>query len=210
MDRYLVRVTVLSTALLAGVPALRHHAATVGDVYIPVGGRNHTAAVMAARLQDAPFADPFEARLAAYTDLRRAIADDLLRDAVAGADARDEFRAILATAIQQARRDAQPGDILCAEIVGRLLGSVRRDFASRQPAEQQAMFIEVPAVPVVRVNDFYPPDAPLATVPPLLLQQLEPLPPELQYRFLGNALILLDVDTRLIVDVVSNAFRKTT
>ena len=42
-------------------------------------------------------------------------------------------------------------------------------------------------------------------MPPLLLTQLPPLPPELQYRFLGRALILLDADANLIVDVVPDA-----
>ena len=68
---------------------------------------------------------------------------------------------------------------------------------------------EVPAVPAVHVNDFYPEGEPLGTVPPSLLRQLDPLPPELQYRFLSNALILLDIDTALIVDFIPNAFERT-
>jgi hypothetical protein len=61
----------------------------------------------------------------------------------------------------------------------------------------------------MHVNDFYPEGEPLATVPPSLLQRLELLPPELQYRFLGNALILLDIDTALIVDFIPNAFQRS-
>jgi hypothetical protein len=68
---------------------------------------------------------------------------------------------------------------------------------------------EVPEVSSVRVNDFYPEGEPLATVPPSLLQQLEPLPPELQYRFLASALILLDIDTHLIVDFIPNALQRS-
>ena len=68
---------------------------------------------------------------------------------------------------------------------------------------------EVPEVASVRVNDFYPEGEPLGTVPPSLLQQLDPLPQELQYRFLATSLILLDVDTLLIVDVIPDAFRRS-
>jgi hypothetical protein len=68
---------------------------------------------------------------------------------------------------------------------------------------------EVPDVASVRVNDFYPEGEPLGTVPPALLRQLDPLPQELQYRFLSTDLILLDVDTSLIVDVIPDAFRRS-
>ncbi len=68
---------------------------------------------------------------------------------------------------------------------------------------------DVPAVASVRVNDFYPEGQPFATVPPSLLQLFEPLPPELQYRFLATELILLDIDTALIVDFIPNAFQRS-
>jgi hypothetical protein len=158
--------------------------------------------------QESAGAATFRARLAAYTALRRALAHDLLQTA----DAADEqqFHEALAAAIQQARRRARPGDILCPDVAARLVHAVREDFARREPLDQQAIFYEVPPARSVQVNEFYPADEPVATVPALLLQQLEPLPPELRYGFLGHALILLDADTRLIIDVVPNAFRKTT
>ena len=46
--------------------------------------------------------------------------------------------------------------------------------------------------------------------PPLLLAQLVPLPAELQYRFLENAIVLIDIDAYLIVDVISNVFKRGT
>ena len=46
-------------------------------------------------------------------------------------------------------------------------------------------------------------------VDPSRLADVEPLPPELQYRVLGTALILLDIDTALIVDVIPDAFQRS-
>ena len=42
-------------------------------------------------------------------------------------------------------------------------------------------------------------------MPPALLLRLPPLAPELQYRFIGRTLILLDVDANLVVDVLPDA-----
>jgi len=146
----------------------------------------------------------FQERVAAYTQLRQQIINDLLENGIdpnAG-DGR-EFRRRLALALRKARRHARPGEIFCQEVAGHM-----RQVVWHTLQGEDDILSEVPAVPSVRVNDFYPEGEPLATVPPSLLQKLELLPPELQYRFLGTALILLDIDTALIVDVIPDAFRR--
>ena len=82
------------------------------------------------------------------------------------------------------------------------------DLARRAPLDRQAILMEVRKAHV-RLNDVYPDGAPFATMPPLLLLQLPPLPAGLEYRFLGNAVILLDVDANLVVDFVPNALWPT-
>jgi hypothetical protein len=57
----------------------------------------------------------------------------------------------------------------------------------------------------LKVNDSYPPDLPLTTMPPTLLQLLPPLPQQLEYRIVGRDLVLLDLKANLIVDVVRQA-----
>ncbi len=57
----------------------------------------------------------------------------------------------------------------------------------------------------LKVNDSYPADLPLTTMPPTLLQQLPPLPQQLEYRIVGRDLVLLDLKANLIVDVVRQA-----
>ena len=51
----------------------------------------------------------------------------------------------------------------------------------------------------------FPAAAPMATMPPSLLAVLPPLPKELEYRIIGNFLILRDVEAALILDVIPAA-----
>ena len=148
----------------------------------------------------------FRQRIDAYSRLRQGIVAILLEDGIDpnAEDSGREFRYRLGLSIREARHRAQPGEIFCPEVAGRMRQMVRNALRG-----QDDLLSEVPEVPTVRVNDFYPEAEPLATVPPSLLQQLDLLPPELQYRFLGSALILLDVDTALIVDVIPDAFERS-
>jgi hypothetical protein len=147
----------------------------------------------------------FEDRVADYVGLRHECVRRLRRNGLERvSNVATVFEEPLGDAIRHARRGARPGDVLSPVLTTRILQLVRTDLASRTTLESQAVLEEVPALPA-RVNDLYPPGAPLATMPPLLLTQLPPLPPELQYRFLGRALILLDADANLIVDVVPDA-----
>jgi hypothetical protein len=51
-----------------------------------------------------------------------------------------------------------------------------------------------------RINRAYPTGQPLASMPARILAALPRLPDDLQYRFLGRALILIDTRTNLILD----------
>jgi len=150
-------------------------------------------------------ASPFRQRVAAYAQLRQRIINDLLEIGIdPTADDGREFRSLLGLAIREARRQAQPGEIFCLEVAGPVRQMV---WNTLQGADD--ILSEVPQVASVRVNDFYPEGEPLATVPPSLLRRLDPLPQELQYRFLATSLILLDVDTSLIVDFIPDAFQRS-
>ena len=58
---------------------------------------------------------------------------------------------------------------------------------------------------MLKINQPYPPDVALATVPPKLLAQLPMLPEELEYRLVDRRLLLRDRDANLIVDVLVGA-----
>jgi hypothetical protein len=55
------------------------------------------------------------------------------------------------------------------------------------------------------VNGRYPDGVPLTTMPPQVLAALPKLPPELEYRFIGERLVLLDGPAHLIVDFIQDA-----
>ena len=108
----------------------------------------------------------------------------------------------LGDAITEARADAKQGDIFVPSVVPEFSRFVREDFAKRTPADRTAVLEEVPLKVPPKVNETYPTELPLATVPPTLLQKLPTLPPELEYRFLGRHLILRDIKANLIVDFI--------
>jgi hypothetical protein len=53
-------------------------------------------------------------------------------------------------------------------------------------------------------GEIYPSTWPLQTFPPTLIATLPKLPPELEYRFVDNALILRDTKANIVVDFVLN------
>ena len=153
-------------------------------------------------------ADPvtlFEDRVSAYVALHRQCAERLLvRGVEPDPRGQASYGEALGDSIRFARRSAQPGDILCPTVASRILQVVRTDLATRARLDRQAILDGIPQRQV-RVNDCYPSGEPLATMPPALLDRLPPLAPELQYRFIGRTLILLDVDADLVVDVLPDA-----
>ncbi len=147
----------------------------------------------------------FHKRLDAYVELRaRATADvPKLRETPTPADI-DAREQAMGKALRAARMTARPGDLVGpAESVLRKI--VRSNWAHRSAAERQALSAEVPRVTRVPINTTYPSNLPLATVPPVLLQELPRLPEGLEYRLLGRALVLRDVPSNLIVDLVEKA-----
>jgi hypothetical protein len=57
------------------------------------------------------------------------------------------------------------------------------------------------------INGTYPQDKPLSTVPPNILAVLPRLPDDIQYRFLGRHLILLDTRASVILDRIPFAIQ---
>ena len=57
----------------------------------------------------------------------------------------------------------------------------------------------------VRVNGPYPDAIPLSTMPPQVIEALPKLPEELEYRFIGDRLILFDHHAHLMVDYIDRA-----
>jgi hypothetical protein len=102
-------------------------------------------------------------------------------------------------AVQWARLGVGQGNIFRGESVADVRRIIARDLAQRSPGDRAALAVDVTAI-APRVNELYPYASPLPTFPPLLLAALPVLPDGLEYRFMGDALIIRDVDANLIVD----------
>jgi len=119
----------------------------------------------------------------------------------------DKHQRALGQMIQQERRGAKPGDIFSPEsqaVIKRLLTKV---FGGPDgPALKASIMDENPGIPDLKVNQRYPDAVPLSTIPPQVLQGLPRLPEEMEFRFIGNTLILMDVHGHIIADLIANAF----
>jgi hypothetical protein len=119
----------------------------------------------------------------------------------------DQHQRALVKLIEEARKDAKPGDIFTPEsqvVFKRILAKV---FGGPDGAALKASIMdENPGVPSLKVNDRYPDTVPVSTIPPQVLEEFPKLPEELEYRFVGNDLILLDTHAHMIADFVRNAF----
>lgn len=148
----------------------------------------------------------FSERVDTYVTLHRRLEDELspLKPSPEPAEVQ-AHRQALAAAIRKARVNAKPGEIFTPTVAPLFRQVIRQDLQKREKSDAYAALVEVPRTVILRVNGDYPEGAPLATVPPLLLNNLQRLPEELEYRFLGRALILRDLHANLIVDYIEKA-----
>jgi hypothetical protein len=124
----------------------------------------------------------------------------------------DNNQRALEKLMRETRTKAKPGDLFTAEaqpVIKRLLATV---FGGPDGKQLKASIMdENPVDPVqlkLRVNGRYPDTVPLTSVPPQVLQTLPKLSEDLEYRFVGDWLILLDVHAHLIADYIDNALPK--
>jgi hypothetical protein len=113
----------------------------------------------------------------------------------------------LAHRIRQLRRQARQGDLFTPEVSAefrRLIGITMQgtDAAQIGKSLHRAEPVHLKAL---RVNQSYPKQVPLQSTPPTLLLNLPKLPPEVEYRVVGRALVLRDVEANLIVDFIPDA-----
>lgn len=114
--------------------------------------------------------------------------------------------AALGAMLIKQRPDAKEGDFFVKEYQPYLIKIIREDFAKRPMADRKALLVELPKDVKVGVNMIYPPGLPLATFPANLLKALPELPKGLEYRIVGQHLILRDVTGNVIVDVLRGVF----
>jgi hypothetical protein len=110
--------------------------------------------------------------------------------------------------IRERRGAAKAGDIFTPEarpVILRLLAAV---FAGPDgPRLMAAVRDDNPAVSSFKflVNARYPDTVPVSTVPVQVLQTLPKLTEDIEYRFVGRSLIILDTHAHTVADFIENA-----
>lgn len=149
----------------------------------------------------------FSRRVADYVDLHRRVAA-MYPPPHLTADYEQIRRATdaLAAAITASRPHARCGDIFVADAgdiirarIAALIAEREYDVALMRRAWRRD---HAPQTVVVNQRFPWPGGDP---VWPLMLWELPPLPPELEYRFVDRDLVLLDVDADLVVDILPGA-----
>ena len=149
----------------------------------------------------------FQRRVSDYVNLERSLAKGIAMNKPT-----DEPHVILerqhelARKIREARSKAQQGEIFTSAIskeFRRLLGlamaggnnvGIKKSLARSEPVRL-----------ALHVNETYPADVPLQSMPPTILINLPRLPPGLEYRIDGHALVLRDTGANVVVDLIPDA-----
>jgi hypothetical protein len=146
----------------------------------------------------------FSARVQAYLKLQKTVESGL--PALKSTDVPELITAhqqALARTIQEARPDAKAGDIFTPAVCAAFRRASLAALGGAHSANSRAYMQPDAASSSMRlaVNSVYPDTEPITPFPPALLAAFPALPVEVAYRVVGRTLIVIDVKSRLIVDV---------
>ena len=117
----------------------------------------------------------------------------------------DKDQRALAQLIEQNRKGAKRGDLFTPageRAIRQMFGEI---FSGPDGGKFKSTIMdENPSTVKLAVNGRYPDEVPLSTMPPQVLARLPKLPEELEYRFIGPRLILLDVHSHTVADYIEN------
>lgn len=118
----------------------------------------------------------------------------------------DQHQRALAELIRTSRAGAKSGDLFGADMIAEIKLALKPVFAGAEGAKRRSQILEeYPGPTPVTVNGQYPDRVPLSNMPAPVLGALPKLPDEIEYRFVGDQLILLDSRAHLVIDFIRNA-----
>ncbi|MGH9395841.1 MAG: hypothetical protein ACRD18_03185 [Terriglobia bacterium] len=148
----------------------------------------------------------FENRVAQYVKLHKQMEAALPSLKPGGAAKVADHQRMLADKLRAARRRVKQGDIFTPEISTEFRRLIRTAMHGARAARIQTSLRHAEPVKLrLYVNEAYPQAIPLQSMPPTLLLNLPKLPPQLEYRIAGRDLVLRDVGSNLVVDLIRNA-----
>lgn len=152
----------------------------------------------------------FQDRVKAYVQLRKSLEESV--PAAKPTDQPEQIKArrlLLAQKVMVARKDAKRGDLFDHEIREEFRKQIHRTFSGPEGRELRGTIRQGEPVKLrLQVNQTYPEDFPVTTMPPTLLAALPKLPPEVEYRVVGRDFVLQDAELRLVLDFIREAYPK--
>ena len=152
----------------------------------------------------------FQERVNSYVKLRKNIEKAV--PAAKLTDQPEQIKArklLLAQKMMVARKDAKRGEIFSHEATKAFRKQINRTFSGAEGRELRRTISQGSPVRLrLQVNQTYPEDFPVTTMPPTLLAELPKLPPEVEYRVVGRDLVLQDSETRLVLDFIRGVYPK--
>jgi hypothetical protein len=157
--------------------------------------------------QDAAIAVEFSKRVEGYLAIHRKAAEGLPKLSKEATPTEiDEHQKSLARGIQMLRPRAKAGEIFTKDIRAYIRRQLAGVFGGPEGRKLRSSIMDENPGPIrVSANGRYPDTVPLATMPPQVLSALPSLPDELEFRFIADRLILLDVPAHLVVDYIDDA-----
>jgi len=156
------------------------------------------------RADDAAAFKDFSARVLAYQALQKTVEARLpglkptdLPEMIAA------HQQALARKLREARPHAKAGDLFTHAASEAFRRASRAALTGTHSAGSRAYMQPGEATPGIRldVNGVYPDTEPITALSPELLASFPVLPAEVAYRVVGRTLIVMDVKSRLIVDI---------
>ena len=189
---------------------------TFGIVGVVLVSAQACGATSSRALPGAPAVNPraaalleFSERIENYMDLRDDIVDEVMPAETTADPALIRGREdALAQRIRTRRANARHGDIFTPDVRVVFRRLLRPQLKSDDRSDILAKLDDdapAPGAVPVEVNAKYPAGLPMAATPATLLAALPPLPRELEYRFIGKDMILLDQPADVILDYIRNA-----
>lgn len=152
-------------------------------------------------------ASEFEQRVRAYTKQRESIEATLpTLPKAASAEQIAAHKKALLNGVLAARKVTSRGSIFTPESEKYIRSVIAATYTGRDRMELRKELSEAENATVpVKVNAVYPESAELLEMPPTLLMALPQLPKQVRYRFVGTSLLIVDRESHLIVDYMTNA-----
>ena|SRR6185437_2702203 len=164
-----------------------------------------TAATASQNENSSPEIKDFEQRINKYLDAEKA--QNISNKPSASASKIAEQKKEAEQKVREAHPAAKQGDIFTLEIGAYFKKQLAATFQGPDGEKVRKSLNRAEPLPNIplRVNQKYPRELPLQSMPPTLLLNLPRLPNGLQYRIVGTTLVLYDVSSDLIADLLPNA-----